>query len=506
MESFLKTVFSGEFSTGVPLKFEKGNWKMKLSEIVSYLSQKGLVVENPCSDVEIAHISCDSRDVKANTLFFVKGVAFKPEYLLSAVENGAVAYVSEFDLGVDIPFVKVSDVRKAMPYGAKFFYGDPVSRYKLAAVTGTKGKTSLVYMLRSIFEKAFGAEKYGYISTNGAMCGTQPLKKSGTTPEALELYGILNKFALENISAAAMEVSSQALKYDRVEGIRFHTGVFLTLSNDHISPTEHSSFEDYKAAKLKLLENCRFGAVNIDDPSGEEFFKASKCEKTYTYGIKNECVFRAENIILTKYGSSFTVKGEEFTLKMPGEFNIYNALAAIIVCETMGIGLEFVKKGLAEATAEGRMEIFEKNGVTVLVDYAHNKLSFEAVFDFVDKFYPDSRKICLFGCQGNKALDRRRELPEVAGNRADMVVLTSDDPANEEPMAIIGEVEVELRKTPVKFISIEDREEAVAYAVGNAQSGDVVILAGKGQETTQQVRGKAVAYVGDMKKAKEILK
>jgi len=478
---------------------------MKLNEIVSYLSEIGLVLEKPCNDAEISHISCDSRDVKPNTLFFVKGVAFKPEYLLSAVENGAVAYVSEFDLGVDIPFVKVSDVRKAMPYGAKLFYGDPVSKYKLAAVTGTKGKTSMVYMLRSIFNEAFGSEKFGYISTNGAMCGNQPLKKSGTTPEALELYTILNKFAADNISAAAMDVSSQALKYNRVEGIRFHTGVFLNLSNDHISPTEHSSFEDYKAAKLKLLENCLYGAVNIDDPYGEEFYKTSKCTETYTFGIHKNCDFRAENIILTKFGSSFTVNGEEFTLKMPGEFNIYNALAAITVCKTMNIDLSAVKNGLAKATAEGRMELFEKNGITVLVDYAHNKLSFEAVFDFVDKFYPDSRKICLFGCQGNKALDRRRELPEVAGNRADMVILTSDDPANEEPMAIINEVEIELRKTPVNFVSIEDREEAVEYAVKNAQRGDIVILAGKGQETTQQVRGKAVAYIGDMKKAKEIL-
>ena len=478
---------------------------MKLNEIVSCLSEQGLVLEKPCSDAEISHISCDSRDVKPNTLFFVKGVAFKPEYLLSAVENGAVAYVSEFDLGVEIPFVKVSDVRKAMPYGAKLFYGDPVSKYKLAAVTGTKGKTSMVYMLRSIFAEAFGEEKFGYISTNEAKCGTQPLKKSGTTPEALELYTILNKFAEKEICAAAMEVSSQALKYDRVEGICFHTGVFLNLSNDHISPTEHSSFEDYKASKLKLLKNCLYGVVNIDDTYGEEFFEASECSETYTFGIHKNCDFRAENIILTKFGSSFTVNGEEFTLKMPGEFNIYNALAAIAVCKTMKIELSAVKKGLAKATAEGRMELFEKNGITVLVDYAHNKLSFEAVFDFVDKFYPDSRKICLFGCQGNKALDRRRELPEVAGNRADMVVLTSDDPANEEPMAIINEVEIELRKTPVDFISIEDREEAVAYAVKNAQSGDIVILAGKGQETTQQVKGKSVAYIGDMQKAKEIL-
>ena len=478
---------------------------MKLSEITSYLKNLGLVLASDGHDVDIQHISCDSRDVKENTLFFVKGVAFKPEYLLSAVEKGAVAYVSEFDLGVDIPFVKVSNVRKAMPYGAKLFYGNPVSKYKMAAVTGTKGKTSLVYMLRSIFEKAYGKEGYGYISTNGAMCGSEPLKKSGTTPEALELYTILNRFAEHGVSSAAMEVSSQALKYDRVLGIDYHVGVFLNLSNDHISPTEHSSFEDYKAAKLKLLENCKFGAVNVDDIYGEEFLSASKCEKTYSFGIRQECDFRAENIILTKNGSSFTVNGEVFTLKMPGEFNIYNALAAIVVCKTMDIDIEDVRLGLADATAEGRMEIFEKNGITVLVDYAHNKLSFEAVFDFVDKFYPDSRKICLFGCQGNKALDRRKELPEIAGHRSDMVVLTSDDPANEDPMDIIGEVEIELKKTPVNFISIEDREAAVEYAVKNAVAGDVVILAGKGQETTQQVRGKSVAYVGDMKKAKSIL-
>lgn len=392
-----------------------------------------------------------------------------------------------------------------MPYCAKFFYGDPTLNYKLAAITGTKGKTSAVYMLKSIFRESFGNEKFGFISTNEAMCGTEYLPKKGTTPEALELYSILNRFSEKCVEVAAMEVSSQALKYDRVLGIDFYTGVFLNLSNDHISPTEHSCFEDYKASKMKLLSNCRYGLVNIDDLYGEEFVSASKCFRTFTFGIQKKCDFRAENIILTKYGSSFTVNGEEFNLKMPGEFNIYNALAAIGVCNTMNISTEFVKKGLSAATAAGRMEVYEKNGITVLVDYAHNKLSFEALFDFVDKFYPNGKKICLFGCQGNKALDRRKELPEIAGQRADFVVLTSDDPANEDPKSIINEVEKELCKTSVKYVSIENRETAVEYAVRKANPGDIVILAGKGTETTQLMCGKSIAYIGDMNKAKEVL-
>lgn len=482
---------------------------MRLSDISSFLVGEGLLCNKPVYteyDPEINCIGCDSRTAKENMLFFAKGAAFKPEYLFSAVGKGAAAYVSETDYGADVPLLKVADIRKAMPLVAKFFYGDPVSKYMLAAVTGTKGKTSVVYMLRSIFEEEFGRGRTGYISTNGAMCGDRSLQKSGTTPEALELYAILAEFADKKIKAAAMEVSSQALQYDRTYGILFHTGVFLNLSSDHISPTEHHSFEEYKAAKLKLLTQCANGVVNADDEYAKDVLLASKCKKTATFGIKNNADYLAANIIMTKNGSSFTVNGAEYSLRMPGEFNIYNALAAIAVCSLMGISEASVRAGLLKAHAEGRMEITEEDGVTVLVDYAHNKLSFEAVFDFVDRFYPGGRKICLFGCQGNKALDRRRELPEIAGNRADLVVLTSDDPADEEPEAIMKEVETELEKTPADFAAIEDREKAVEYAVSIAKPGDIVILAGKGHETTQIVRGRKVKYVGDMVKAKEALR
>lgn len=487
---------------------------MELIKFYDILSQKGLTqtdcIRSGLPSIDIKRISCDSREISQNTLFFVKGVSFKREYLLASVDKGAVAYVSETDMGVDIPLIRVSDIRKAMPVCADLFYGDPSSAYPLVGITGTKGKTSCAYMLRNIFNQAYGEDLNGIISTSEALCGKTGIEKSGTTPEAFPLFGILNAFRQAHLRAAVMEVSSQALQYDRVDEIKFDTGIFLNLSNDHISATEHHSFEEYKAAKLKLLTMCRKGIVNLDDPAAKDVIEASRCDSLYTFSVHGGADFVATDVILSRYGSSFRVKSrftsdKVFELRIPGAFNVSNALAAIAAAVLMGIDEKTVAEGLKKTSVDGRMEIFEKDGITVLVDYAHNKVSFEAVFDYVDTFYPDSRKICLFGCTGNKALNRRRELPDVAGRHADFVVITSDDPANEEPRAIMDEVETELKKNPVPYVKIEDREKAVRYAVTHAAKGDIVILVGKGRETTQQVRGQAVAYKGDMPVAKEIL-
>ncbi len=489
---------------------------MKLRIFVEELRLNKLLLSDSISpdvlDLDIETVSCDSRKIAGRALFFTKGVSFKKEYLLSAIEQGAAAYVSEVDFGVNIPLIQVSDLRKAMPVCADVFYSAPYSAYPLIGITGTKGKTSTAYMLRNIFNEAFSENKNGIISTNEALCGTRKLEKTGTTPEALELFGILNEFARDGVKAAVMEVSSQALQYDRVDRVGFDVGIFLNLSNDHISPTEHHSFEEYKAAKLRMMTLCRRGIVNIDDPYADEVIAEATCEKLFTVSANpgKEADFTAKDVILSRFGSSFRVKSKllgdtVFELRLPGAFNVNNALTAIAAATLIGIDEETIAKGLEKTVIRGRMEIFEKNGITVLVDYAHNKVSFEALFDYVDTFYPESRKICLFGCTGNKALDRRRELPDVAGKHADFIVLTSDDPANEEPRAIMDEVELELKKNPVPYVMIEDRETAVGYAVRNAKKGDVIILAGKGHETTQQVRGHAEFYRGDMPTAMAIL-
>lgn len=482
---------------------------MKLSQAAEILKKEGLLV-SLSGDCDFDSVGCDSRNVSKHSLFFVKGANFKEEYFYSAINGGAVCYIAEKEFSGDIPHITVNNVRLAMPLLAKAFYGNPASEFLLTGITGTKGKTTVTYMLKNIFSEFFGEDYVGMISTNGASCGKNPVEKSGTTPEALPLYEIFDGFHKNGIKAAVMEVSSQALQYNRVEYVPFFNGVYLNLSPDHQSPTEHHSFEEYKNAKLRMLTLCKNGIVNIDDEHSEDVIKAASCEKIYTFGIKKEADFRAEDIILTKRGASFRVtgkyiNGELFEIRMAGEFNIYNALAAIVSAYLSGVGLQSVKDGLYKTEINGRMEIIEKDGKTVIVDYAHNALSFSAVFDYVEKFYPDSRKICLFGCQGNKAYDRRTSLPEIAGNKADFVILTSDDPAREDPDDILNELEENLKKTNVEYAKISDREKAVRFAVSKAKKGDVIFLAGKGHEHTQIVKDRAVFYKGDMDTAKEEL-
>lgn len=478
---------------------------MKLSQASRLFAEAGLLVESCGEDPDFDAIGCDSRSVEKNMLFFTKGVNFKEEYLLQAEQKGACGYVSEKRYPASkLPSLRVSDLRLAMPLLAKEFYGNPASAYPLIGITGTKGKTTVAYLLKSVLSEAFGRDKVGLISTNEALCGQKPIPKSGTTPEALDLYRILKTFADSGVKAAVMEVSSQGLQYNRVEYVPFDAGIFLNLSPDHVSPTEHHSFEEYKEAKKRMLTLCRRGIVNLDDPHAEEILAAATCPEIYTLSANNpKADFFAENILLSKKGISFQVNDHVYHLHMPGEFNVYNALAAIAAATLLKIPPETIARGLEKTTVAGRMEILEKNGVTVIVDYAHNALSFRGVFDYINAFYPKAGIICMFGCQGNKALDRRRDLPEIAGKRADILVMTTDDPAFENLDTILDEMEQNLPPSAAEVYRIPDREKAVAFALSLAKEGDVVFLAGKGHETTQIVEGKTVPFKGDMRCAEE---
>lgn len=480
---------------------------MELKKILDALSENGLLrgEYEKFGNIGVLSVGCDSRKVTKGQLFFIKGAGFREEFLVSALEKGCCAVIGEEERTLSVPYIRVSDVRASMPVCANVFYDHPASKFPLVGITGTKGKTTCAYMLRNIFEEEFG-NKVGMISTVEATSCGRSIPKSGTTPEALELYSILNNFALDGVKAACMEVSSQGLAYNRVDGIDFFVGAFLNLGEDHISPTEHHSFEEYKAAKMRLMTLCRHGVVNIDDAAAPDFLKAATCETMTTIGIDSECDLRACDVTQTKTGIDFTVRGkffdgERFSLRIPGKFNVYDALAAIASAALCGICAESVRKGLSETKIPGRMEIVEEKGITVIVDYAHNELSFESVFNHIEKFYPKSKVICLFGCQGNKALDRRTQLPQVVGHHADFAVITTDDPENEDPKNILDEVGAEMEKTPVPFVKIEDREKAVEFAIETAQNGDVVFLSGKGPETTQKVHGKTVPYKGDMTSA-----
>ncbi len=484
---------------------------MTLPQIVEILAKNKILInffsENICDLSLTEKISCDSRDIEKNTLFFVKGVNFRREFLISAIEKGAVAYVSEKDLNVDIPLFLVSDVRKAMSAVAGAFYGDMTEYYPLVGITGTKGKTSTLYMLESILLEKYG--KVGVISTNEARCGEKTWKKTGTTPEAFELFSILDGFRKENAKAAVMEVSSQALKYDRVSGLTFSVGAFLNLSPDHISPTEHSSFEDYKEAKKKIFSLCKKAVLNLDDEYANEFADAASGTDLTSFSLTKKGDIYAYDILQDRYGSTFSISGkiaiDSVRVNMPGKFNISNALCAAACAYEIGISEKDIRNGLEKAHAKGRLEIYEKNSITVVVDYAHNKSSFEALFEYANTFYPDSKIIFLFGCIGDRALDRRAEIPSVAAKNADLIVYTTDDPGTESPEGIFREIEPQFKERGTPYVFIEDRQKAVDFAIASAKPGDVVILAGKGGETTQLVNGKYVPYIGDMQAAKKKL-
>lgn len=481
---------------------------MTLSKIAEILSENKILknfAPKQSRDLSLTgKISCDSRNVEKNSLFFAKGVNFKREFLLSAIEKGAAAYVSEKDLDVDIPLFLVSDVRKAMSAVARAVYGDMTKSFPLIGITGTKGKTSSLYMLESILREKYA--KVGIISTNEARCGEKTWEKTGTTPEALELFSILDGFREENAGAAVMEVSSQALKYDRVSGLTFSVGAFLNLSPDHISPTEHSSFEDYKEAKKKLFSLCQKAVINLDDEYSAEFLASAKSTETITFSLTPSGDIYAYGVSQDRYGTSFSIGGkinvENVRINMPGKFNISNALCAAACAYATGISEKEIRSGLEKARAEGRIEIYEKNGITVVADYAHNKSSFEALFEYARSFYPDSKIIFLFGCIGDRALDRRTEIPAVAAKNADFIVYTTDDPGTESSEGIFREIEPQFKEIGTPYVFIEDRQKAVEFAIDAAKPGDIVILAGKGGETTQLVNGKYVPYIGDMPAAK----
>ena len=477
---------------------------MNLSEIRMLLQRENLLIKDALGEGDFtpAAIGCNSNTVTPHSLFFCKGVRFREQYLLDAVGRGACAYISETEYAVDLPHLIVSDVRRAMPLIARAFYGKPDLRYPLVGITGTKGKTSCAYQLAAVFEEAYG-NRYGLISTNEARCCGQPRKKSGTTPEALDLYALLNAFAEEGAEAAVMEVSSQGLQYDRVLGVEFAVGIYLNLSPDHISPTEHKDFNEYKEAKKKMLTLCRAGIVNLDDEHAADMIAAATCPVLRTVSLSDPAAdYRAADLTLAEEGMSFTLSGklgtgERYTLQMAGEFNVSNALCAIAAARELGIDPSAIRRGLAKATVKGRMERFDLGGVSVIVDYAHNGLSFEKVFDFADKFYPDSRKIVVYGCPGNKALDRRTEMSDVAGRRADYIVLTDDDPADEESEDILQQTEKMLIYHGAEYEKIPHRPHAVARALSLCKKGDLLLLLGKGHETGQIVRGKTVDYGGD---------
>lgn len=450
--------------------------------------------ENLKRDVSL--LTYDSKEVEPGTLFVCKGVHFSPRYLEEAVQKGAFCYVSEKKYETDSDFILVKDIRLAMALLANLFYDEPWRSLKLIGITGTKGKSSTAYFLRSILDHYMtrtGRPSSAVISSIDTYDGVMNFESHLTTPESMMLLRHFTNAVESGIEYATMEVSSQALKYHRVKGVTFDVGCFLNIGEDHISASEHVDFDDYFESKLMLFSQCKTACVNLDSNHIEEILLAAEsCGRMITFGQREEAEIYGHHVVKREGATFFTVRTpefeREFQLTIPGLFNVDNALAAIAICTALSIPQEDMYEGLLTARVSGRMEVFEnrERKVTVIVDYAHNRMSFETLFDSTMREYPQCGIYAVFGCPGGKAFDRRQELGEVAGRYAKKVFLTEED-AGEEPVSQISRQiagYVKAQGCPCEII--DDRESAVRAAIEQATENTVILLTGKGRETRQK--------------------
>jgi len=441
-------------------------------------------------------ITDDSRNVEPGFVFFCKGNNFKKEYYESAVQKGAMAYFSEKDYGDEIPKFIVSDIKKTIADFCKDYYQDPSSKLKLAGITGTKGKSTILYYLRNIMEcsKNVGPGKFGFISTIDNYDGETLVESHLTTPESIELNTLLSNMVSNGIEYAGMEVSSQGLKYKRVDGLKYEIGCFTNFSKDHISPTEHSDIDDYFNSKLMLIPMCKRFIVNLDDDKADaiiEACKKSNITEIYTvsqFGKNHEscisvnpCNIRKEEGVtvfdLSDYG---TIK-----LSMPGLFNVHNACFAAIMARVFGSSNQEIASGLIDAKASGRMEIYknENSDIIGIVDFAHNKLSFEKIMESVKSEYPGWTLKAVFGCPGNKAYERREDLPMVAAKYMEYCYITEDDPFKEKASDICDVVYNNLVKYGGKGEIVQNRKASIEKAIKNATPKTLILFLAKGSDT-----------------------
>ena len=349
-------------------------------------------------------------------------------------------------------------------------------------------------MVKSILENA--GDKVGLIGTIEAIIGDRVIPAANTTPESYVVQQYFHEMVEAGCDCVVMEVSSQGLMLHRTQGFVFDFGIFTNIEPDHIGPNEHRDFEHYLSCKAMLLKQCRVGIVNRDDEHFEKIVEGHTCALE-TYGFSEKADLRAEDAKLIsgkgRLGISYHLKGlMDFPVEIdiPGKFSIYNSLTAIAICRHFKVSEENIIKALKVAKVKGRIEMVKvSDEFTLMIDYAHNAMALESLLSTLREYRPH-RLVCLFGCGGNRSRLRRFEMGEVSGRLSDLTIITSDNPRNEDPQAIIDDIKTGIEKTDGKYVEIIDRKEAIAYAISHGEPGDIIILAGKGHEDYQEIRGK----------------
>lgn len=418
------------------------------------------------------------------------------EFIMRAAREQAAAVLveepCELPEDCDMTVIRVPDTRTALAQVSHTYYGHPARKLITIAITGTKGKTTTACMILSVLRNA--GIRAGYIGTLGIDCGYGVEEGSHTTPESYVIAKAFRQMADCGCMAVVLEASSIGLKMQRLHGILFDIGVFLNFGEDHIGGAEHADIEEYFSCKAKLFEQCMIGIFNGDDKHCVAAAKTCRCREIHFFGKEREmsavCVQRESRG--TRLETSFMLPGfgSRFVIPIPGTFNVENALAAIMVCRQLSLMPEQIRCGLSRVFIPGRMENVSICGsYRIYIDYAHNAMALEHALRTLREYRP-RRLLCLFGCGGNRAHERRFTMGETSGRLADLSIITSDNPRYEDADAIISDILVGMNKTSGRYIRITDRREAIAYTLSIALPGDVILLAGKGHETYQEINGK----------------
>ena len=453
-------------------------------------------------DKDVTGIYNDSRKIEKDSLFFcISGAKVDGhEFASEVMQKGASVLIVEKEVEAPeyVTVILVANTRYAMAFISAAYFDHPASKLKTIGITGTKGKTTTTYLVKSILEQT--GKKVGLIGTIETIIADEHIKANNTTPESYILQESFAKMVEAGLDTVVMEVSSQGLMLHRTQGFIFDYGIFTNLAPDHIGPDEHESFEQYLMCKSLLFQQCKVGIVNGDDEYTDAILKNSTC-KVLRFGLDNKNDIIASGITLINeagqlgVGFDFTQLNEkekhDFKVEVatPGTFSVYNALTAIAICLQFKVDYKSIQKALLNAHVKGRIELIKvSNEFSLMIDYAHNAMSLESLLTTLKEYKP-KRLVSVFGCGGNRAKSRRYEMGEVSGRLADLTVITSDNPRFEEPQEIIDDIKIGMNKTQGEYVEITDRKDAIKYVIQNGKAGDIIVLAGKGHEDYQEIKG-----------------
>ncbi len=447
--------------------------------------------------VEINHLQNDSRKVEKGDVFVcIQGAGFDGhEFVTDVAQKGAAAIIvmEKVTVPEGVTVILVKNTRYALGCMSAAYFDYPAEKLTTIGITGTKGKTTTTYMVRQVLERV--GIKTGLIGTIETIIGDEVIPSKNTTPESYIVQETFAKMVKEGCQCVVMEVSSQGLMLHRVSGFVFDYGIFTNIEPDHIGPNEHKDFDDYLKCKSMLLKQCRHGIINMDADYIDEVLEGHTCD-VETYGVNGDYDFKASDIqLFTKPGClcvAYQLTGKlnfPVEIHVPGTFSVYNSLCAIAICSHFTKNTEVIRQALLDVKVKGRVEIIPvSQRFTLMIDYAHNAMSLESLLTSLKEYHP-KRLVALFGCGGNRSRDRRFEMGEVSSKLADLTIVTSDNPRFEEPMDIINDILTGVAKADGAYVTVPDRKDAIRYAILHAEDGDVIVLAGKGHEDYQEIKG-----------------